>query len=277
MKELLEALIDPSVPFLRMAFTAGIAASFALGIMGTYVVCRRISYLAGAIAHSILGGIGIAIYLQQVHGITWATPMLGGLASAIASAIVIGLVSMYAKEREDTITGAIWASGMALGLLFIAKTPGYVDAMGYLFGNILLTAKSDIMTAAVLNMAILSLVLLFYRKFQAVCFDEQFARIKGIRTGVYYILLLCMTAVTVVMLVRIVGIILVIALLTLPAAIAQKFTSRMWHMMLLSTVISGLFCTTGLTCGYITNLPPGPCIIMIAGLTYLVTAVTGKK
>lgn len=271
MNEFLQALIDPSMPFLRLALLTALLASIAFGIMGTYVVSRRISYLAGAIAHSAMGGIGCAVYLQKVHGLVWVTPMFGAIVSALLSALIIGWVTLKAGEREDTVTGAIWAIGMATGLLFMAKTPGYVDAMGYLFGNILLTGTSDIITALCLDIFVIILVALFYSRFQAVCFDEEFARVRGIKTNLYYILLLCLTALTVVLLIRVAGIVLVIALLTLPSAIAGRMTRSLWQMMIVSAVLCAVFCTVGLALGYIADLPAGPCIIVTAGLTYLAT------
>lgn len=269
MNEFIQALIDPDLPFIRFALLATLLASLAFGVMGTYVVSRRISYLAGAIAHSAMGGIGCAIYLQKVHGLAWATPMLGAIVSAMLSALIIGWVTLKAGEREDTVTGAIWAIGMATGLLFMAKTPGYVDAMGYLFGNILLTGPADLIIALCLDIFVMTLVALFYSRFQAVCFDEEFARVRGIKTNLYYMLLLSLTALTVVLLIRVVGIVLVIALLTLPSAIAGRLTKSLWQMMIVASALCAVFCSIGLAIGYIADLPAGPCIIITAGITYL--------
>ncbi|HEY4759484.1 MAG TPA: metal ABC transporter permease, partial [Thermoguttaceae bacterium] len=138
MSDFFEALCDPNIPFVRYAMLVGVLSSISLGIVGSYVVTRRISYIAAAIAHCVLGGIGSALYLQKVVGCSWCDPIYGALAAAILSALVIGLVSLYAKQREDTVISAVWAIGMAVGLLFLAKVPGFVDPMSYLFGNILL-------------------------------------------------------------------------------------------------------------------------------------------
>ena len=117
----------------------------ALGIIGTYVVTRRISSIAGAISHSVLGGIGAALYLQAVARLAMVRPACSAPSlAALAAAVVIGLVSLYAKQREDTVIGALWAAGMAVGLLFFAKTPGYADPMSYLFGNILTITHADL-------------------------------------------------------------------------------------------------------------------------------------
>ena len=270
MTEFLNMVFDPHVPFLRHALIAGLLASVSFGIMGTYVVTRRISYIAGAIAHCVLGGIGAAVYAQGRYGITWMHPMGGAIISAVVAALVIGIVSLYAREREDTIIGAVWAIGMATGLIFISRTPGYVDAMGYLFGNILLITRWDLFIITILNAVILVLCYVLYHRFMAVCFDEEFARLRGLPARFYYMLLLILIALTIVLLVRVVGIVMVIALLTLPAAIAGHFARRLWHMMLLAIAVCMCVTTAGLAVSFASDLPSGPTIIVLAGLAYLV-------
>ena len=202
--------------------------------------------------------------------------MLGALAAAILSALIIGLVSLHARQREDTVIGAIWAIGMAIGIMFIAKTPGYVDPMSYLFGNILLLSQKDIWLVLLLDGLVLALVILLYNKFLAICFDEEFARLRGISTNLHYLLLLCLTALTIVLLVRVVGIVMVIALLTLPAAIAGNFSRSLWSMMILSVLFCMVFIISGLAVSYSVDLPAGPTIICVAGLFYLAAIVVKK-
>jgi zinc transport system permease protein len=250
MTDLLDAL--QNIPFFRYALLAGLLASVSLGIVGSYVVTRRITYIAAAISQCVLGGIGAALYLQKVVGWEWCDPIGGALVAAIISAIIIGLVSLYARQREDTVISAVWAVGMAIGLVFFAKTPGYVDAMSYLFGNILLISARDV--------------------WLALCFDEEFAALRGVRVKLYYLLLLCLTALTVVLLVRVVGIVLVIALMTLPAAVAGHFARQLWQMMAVAVLCSMAFVTTGIAVSFPANFPSGPVIILIAGATYLLVA-----
>ncbi len=258
--------------FFRYAVFTGIIASIAFGIVGTYVVVRRITYIAGAIAHCILGGIGFALYLQYKLQVPWITPMCGAIAAALFSALIIGIVSMHWKQREDAVISAMWAVGMALGVLFIALTPGYQSAMSYLFGDILMVSKADFYTVLALDVVIVTLCLLFYNKFLAVCFDNDFARIKGVHVEFYYLLLLCLTALTIVLLISVVGLIMVIALLTLPAAISGHFTQRLSKMMMLSVALSFVFTFSGLGLSYKWNVPSGAVIIIIAGGCYLLTA-----
>lgn len=269
MIEFIRALTDPNIPFLRYAFCAGILASLAFGIIGTYVVVRRISYIAGAISHSVLGGIGAGLYLHYQVGMIWFHPMYGAVAAALAAAVIIGLISLHARQREDTAIGAIWALGMATGLLFIAKTPGYIDPMSYLFGNILLISSTDLWLIAGLDLLIVALSIYLYNHFLAVCFDEESARLRGLKVDLYFLLLLGLTALTVVLLIRVVGIVLVIAMLTLPAATAGQFARRLWQMMILSVIFSLIFIIAGLGISYTLDLPSGPVIIVIAGFGYL--------
>ena len=269
-------LNDPSLAFLRYALLAGLLASVSLGVVGSYVVTRRITYIAAAIAHSVLGGIGAALYLNVVGGQQWCDPMLGATAAALLAALVIGLVSIYSREREDTVIGAVWVIGMSVGLLFIAKTPGYNDPMSYLFGNILLITARDVWLVAAMGAAVVALGVGFYNKLLAVCFDEEFAALRGVRVKFYYLLLLCLTAITVVLLIRVVGIVLVIALVTLPAAIAGHFARRLWQMMILAVLFSMVFVTSGLAVSYPTNLPSGPVIVLIAGAAYLLVVLVAR-
>ncbi|MCX7015793.1 MAG: metal ABC transporter permease [Candidatus Sumerlaeota bacterium] len=272
MSEFLEAARQ--YPFLRYALAAGLLASVACGIVGTYVVVRRITYIAASMSHCVLGGMGAALYLQRVRHVPWCEPLYGAVAAALLAALVIGLVSLRAREREDTVIGAIWAVGMAVGVLFIARTPGYnADLMSYLFGNILMVSKDKLWLMGALDAAIVAVVLLFHRQLQAICFDEEFARLRGVRVEAFYLLLLVSTALTVVLLVTIVGIVMVIALLTLPVAVAGHFARSLWQMMGLSILLSVVFTTAGLALSYSPDLPAGATIIVLAGAVYLIVAV----
>jgi zinc transport system permease protein len=257
--------------FLQYALTAGLLASIACGIVGSYVVTRRISYVAGAISHFILGGMGAAKYLKVVHGWSWLTPLEGAVVSALVAAVIIGFVSIKAREREDTAIGALWAIGMAIGILCLSRTPGYnEDLMGYLFGNILMVTPGDLLLIAFLDLAVIAVSLLFYNQLLAVCFDEEFARLRGVNVQFFYLILLCLTALTVVLLVTVVGIVMVIALITLPAAMAGHFTNTLWRMMLLAAGVCAAATSVGLAVSYGPNLPAGGTIIVIAGAAYLV-------
>ncbi len=276
MNDLYQAIIDPISPLLRYALLMGLLSSVSMGVVGSYVVTRRISYIAAAIAHSVLGGIGAAIYCQSVLGWKWFDPLYGALAASLAAALLMGFVSLYAKQREDTVISAVWSLGMAVGLLFLYKSPRYVDAMSYLFGDISLVSRQDLWLVLLMDAVVLAVGIGFYPKFLALCFDEEFAALRGVRPKVYYLLLLCLTALTVVLMLRIVGIVLVIALFTLPPAVAGHFARRLWQMMLWAMLFCALFINSGILLSYQLNLLSGPVIILLAGGTYLAVAL-GKK
>lgn len=263
--------------FLRQALIAGLLISVSCGVVGTYVVTRRITYIAGGVAHCVLGGMGGAQYLRVVYGWSWFDPIYGALIAALASALTIGWVSLRVKEREDTVISALWAIGMAAGVIFIWRTPGYSqDLVSYLFGDILMVSQDKLWLVAGLDAVVLGLVLVFYKQFMAVCFDEEFAELRGVRVGLFYLLLLAITALTVVLLVIVVGIVLVIALLTLPVAIAGHFAKTLWQMMLASVLLTMLFTSSGLALSYGPNLPAGATTVVLAATVYVLTIVAAR-
>ena len=249
--------------FIQNAVIAGVLSSLACGITGTYVVVKRITFISGGIAHAVLGGMGVAYYLG-------VDPLVGAVITALLSAILLGLVNLKAKQHEDTVIGALWAVGMAVGIIFMSMTPGYnVDLMSFLFGNILMVTGPALRILLLLDLIIILVVAIFYRQFLLVCFDEEYARLRGLPVDFLYILLLCLIALTVVILIKVVGLILVIALLTLPAAVSGLFTRNLRKMMGWAIVLGLLFTIVGLVISYNLNLPSGAMIIIIAGSSYL--------
>ena len=266
------ALLDPNLAFLRNALLAGILSSVLFGVLGSVVTVKRISGLAGAISHAVLGGIGMALYLSATRMVPWVTPMMGALAFAILAAAIIGVVSLRAKQREDTVINAIWAIGMSVGVLFMAKTPGYTDPSSFLFGNILLVSTQDLILLAALNAVVLFLAWRFYPQIEASSFDEEFARVRGVHTHVVFFALLAITAVSVVLLQTFVGIVMVIAMLTLPAGTAGYGARNLAGMMVVGTVLSLIFSAGGLALGWALDAPVGAMVVVIAGAVFLVAA-----
>ena len=271
LNELLALLTDPSYRFFQYALWGGLLASVPFGVVGTYVVTRRITGIAGAIAHCVLAGIGVALYAQRTWDLAWCDPVLGALLSAFIAAFILGIIGRKGYEREDTLIGALWAVGMSIGLMFLSKTPGFVDPMVYLFGNILLLSEVDLYIIGALDISVIAIAFLLYQPLLAVCFDEEMARLRGLPVVFLYSLLLILTALTVVLLIRVVGIVLVIALLTLPAAIAGQVTHKLWQMMLFAIILSMFFVMGGLGLSYTENLPTGPTIVLLAAALYLAT------
>ena len=251
--------------FIRNALLAGILVSISCGIIGTLVVVNRIVFISGGIAHSAYGGIGLALY-------TGLSPTLGAALFSVAVAIIMGAISLKNKHRADTIIGVLWAIGMGLGIIFIDLTPGYnVDLMSYLFGSILSVQKTDIWFMIPLVIVIILIILTFYREFIALSYDEEFAFVMGIPVKTLYLVLLCMTALSIVMIIRVVGLILVIALLSIPPYIAEKYTSSLGKMMVLASLLGILFTLLGLWLSYNYDITSGATIIMVAGVSFFIS------
>lgn len=276
MTDLIDALTNPHFSFLRTALLMGLLSSLAFGITGSLVVVKRISYVAGAISHAVLGGIGAALYLQRAQGLLWMHPLFGALLAALLAALIIAWIRNTGFEREDSVIGAVWAGGMASGLVFISKTPGFVDPMSYLFGNILILSTTDLVLVAVMDCILLSVMILRYNHLQALCFDEEQAKLRGINTRAYYTLLLCIIACTVVLLVSVVGVVLVVALLTIPAAIAGWNAKSLATMMAVASLFTLAFISIGIIASYIVDWPVGPTIILFAGSCYLLVSVVRR-
>jgi len=260
---------------MQKAFLVSAIAAIPFGLIGTFVVVRRIGYLASAIAHCALGGIGAGLYLKYLLAATifaaYCPPMLVAFLITILSAVLIGIIQIKAKEREDTIISVVWVTVMAWGIILLDRTPGSGNIASYLFGDILLITNTDVMLVAGLSLAVLTLVLTFFKRFEAVCFDPEFTQIRGVPTAFYFLLLLVLTAMTVVMLVQIVGVILVVAMLTLPAATACRWAIRLMPIGLLAILFGFLASWLGLLLSIWLHYPTGPTIVLVAALFYLIS------
>ncbi len=268
MTDFIHALSD--FRFMQYALAACLLASIGCGTIGAYVVIKRIGFVAGGIAHTVLAGLGIAYYLG-------AAPIHGAIIAALLAAVLIGWIKLRWRQEEDVLIAATWSVGMAVGILFIARTPGYaVDLTSYLFGNILLVSGTDLVLMAVMDVLIICAILLFHRQFLATAFDEEFARLRGVNVEFFYIFLLCIVALTVVLMIQIVGLILVMALLVLPAAAAAQFVTSVTRMMLLGVALSVLVTSLGLGVSFATDLPTGATMVVAAGMLYA-AALTARR
>ena len=256
--------------FLQTAVAAALLASIGCGMIGPYVVVKRIAFIAGGIAHAVLGGMGAAVYYSF-------DPLFGAIGAAILAALLIGWVHLRWQMQEDTLISALWAIGMAIGIIYIAKTPGnQVDLMDYLFGNILIVPTTSLTIMAILDGCLLLMIGLYQRQFLAVVFDAEAARLRGVPVTFYYLLLLVMIALTVVLLIQVVGLILVLALLTLPAAIAGHYVHSLGRMMILATILGGITSIGGLMISYTPDIPPGPTIVLLAAVLYVVSMLLSQ-
>lgn len=250
--------------FFINAVLAGILSAVACGIIGTFIVVRKISFISGSIAHASFGGIGIAYFLGM-------SPIIGAVIFSVLSVLTIGTITKKEKRHEDAIIGAVWAIGMAVGLIFIYLTPGYAgDLFSYLFGNILLVSKDEILFMIGLDIFVLLAIILVFNRLVAIIFDEEFAEVTNIKVFRYYLFLLLLIGLTVVLLIKTVGIILVIALLTLPPAAAQLISKDIKKIIGLAIIFALLSNLAGIFLSFYLNAPSGPIIIFIAAILYLV-------
>jgi len=255
---------------MQNAFLAAVLVSVACGVVGTYVVIKRIVFISGGISHAAFGGIGMGYYLG-------VNPIMAAIPFSIVSALIMGITSKKAKISEDTAIGILWSLGMAIGIIFINLTPGYVpDLMSYLFGSILTVPFNDILIMLVLDIVIIILVLLFNREFMGISFDEEFSQVMGMHTTAIYLLLLSLVALSVVVMIKVVGVILVIALLTIPAAIAKQYTYRLGRMMIVAVILGMILTTGGLYLSYLFNLASGATIVIVLGLGFVFSSLIKK-
>ena len=251
--------------FMRNAVMAGILTSIICGIIGTLVVVNRLVFLSGGIAHSAYGGIGLAFFFGLPY-------MAGAIGFSLVVAMIMAGISLRARQRADTIIGVLWAMGMASGILLLDFTPGYnVDLMSYLFGSILSVPKGDLLVMSATGLVILFLVTYYFRDILAMSYDEEFAQIRGVPVKKLYYMLIGMIAVTVVMVVQVVGLILVIALLTIPPSISEKYSKSLAGMMVLSCLLGMLFTTGGLWLSYRFDMTSGAAIIFLASIVFFLS------
>ncbi len=264
-------------PFLQNALIAGFLAALASGIMGSYVVTKKITSLSGSISHSILGGIGLAIWLKYKYQIP-IDPIFGAFIAAIISALLIGYIHLKHAHKEDAAIAAIWSTGMALGVIFISQVPSYgADFSHFLFGNILLVSKTNLYMLLALDVILLFFACFFYKQFLVICFDEELAFLQKINVRRLYFLLLTLVSLSIVLLIQIIGIILVIALLSIPATIATIFFKKLSFVMVASSILSLLFIFSGIGVSYDFNWPPGATIALISAFFYVLCLFNKKK
>ena len=263
-------------PFFRRALLAGLLAAVACGVVGTFVVVKRIASISGGLSHAAFGGVGLG-YLAGFD------PTFGAALFALLSASLSGFAYRRTRASLDTMIAMVWAVGMALGIVFLSLTPGYKpDLMAYLFGSILFVPERYLWLTLGLDVGIVGIVAALFKEFQAIAFDEEFAKVIGVPVGLLFQAMLAMIALAVVLLIQVVGVILVIALLTIPAAIARHWTSRLRTMMVVAVIVGAACNTAGLLLSYglgerfHLNLPTGPLIILLAATLYAVSAIANR-
>jgi zinc transport system permease protein len=256
--------------FMRHALVAGLLASIICGIMGTLVVANRIVFLSGGIAHAAYGGIGLAFFMGWPY-------LVGTIGFSLAAALVMAAVTLRARHRADTIIGVIWAVGMATGIILLDLTPGYnVDLMSYLFGSILTVPAADLWIMLGTGIGVAGFVTVFYQDLLTLSYDEEFARIRGVPVSALYFALIGLLAVSIVMVIQVVGLILVIALLTIPPFIVERYAQSLFQMMVGASVLGAVFTVAGLWLSYAFDLTSGASIIMVAGAAFFLALLAER-
>jgi len=252
-----------SYDFIRQAVYAALLASVLCGVIGTFVVVKRLVFISGGVSHAAFGGLGVCYYLG-------VEPLIGAAVVAIVSALLVAVGGRRWIGSQDAIIGILWSVGMAIGVVFVALSPGYApNLMTYLFGNILTVGHEAVLVTLLFTILVLGFVLLFFKEFVAVSFDEEFARVQGVPVGIFMAVLMVMVALAVVLLIQLVGIILVIALLTIPPVISLKLTRSFLFVILLSTLIGAVMTLGGLALSYVFDLPSGPTMVILGALLML--------
>ena len=241
--------------FFRNALMAAVLAAVSCGIIGTYIVSKRIVFISGGITHASFGGIGMGYFF----GIN---PILGAAVFAVLSALGIEYASRKTDVREDSAIAILWALGMAIGVIFVFMTPGYApNLLSYLFGNILTVGSTDLFLLLGLCVIILIFFALQFKNILYIAFDEEYARARRLPVNLIKYIMISLVALTIVFNIRVVGIILVISLLTIPQTIANMFVKRFFNIMVLSVLIALLGTISGLVLSYLFDIPSGAAII----------------
>ena len=265
-----------SYSFMRHALLAAALASLACGVIGSFVVSRRLVFITGGIAHTAYAGVGLGYFFGF-------NPFVGAVLVSLLAGVGLGTLSDRLKQAPDTLIGIIWAVGMALGMVLVALTPGYApDLLSYLFGSIMFVSLQDLWLMATLNASVLLVVWHQYKAFLAVSFDEEYSAVAGLPVRFLQVLMYALISLSVVLLIKVVGIILVIALLTIPAALAKMFVPSLKRMMLqaslwaLAFTYGGMFLAYAVSSIYQVQVPAGVMMILLAGAVYGV-ALVGRK
>lgn len=258
--------------FLQSALIVAVLSGVVCGIVGTYIVSRRMVFLSGGITHASFGGIGVAHYLG-------ADPIGGAMIFAILSALGVEWASAKGRVREDSVIGIVWSVGMAIGLLFIYLTPGYAaNLMTYLFGDILTVSQQNIIALAVLVVILLGVMILFGRPIVYAAFDREFAKSQGVRANLILTLMTVLASIAIVLSIRVVGIVLLISLLTIPSVIASSFTKSYMKIATLASIFAVLGNVVGLYVAYKIDIPVGVAtIILLAVALFVVKLLTLPK
>ncbi len=264
MKDLLE------YGFVQNALLSMLFLSVLSGIVGTYIVVRRMVFAAGGITHASFGGIGIAYYLGL-------TPTVGGIVFAAMTAIGIEILSHQGHVREDSAIAMLWSLGMAMGIIFMSLSPGYAPGLlGFMMGDVLTVSTSDLWAEGIVAATILLLTTVFYRPILHVAFDAPFARLAGLPSGLIGMACAVVVAIAISLAIKSVGIILVLSVFTIPQSIAGMYTNSLSRQMIVSTAVAHVGCLGGVVMSFWLDMPAGAATTALLSLVLLIVKLAAR-
>lgn len=250
-------------PFFRNALAAVAMLSICSAIIGTYVISRRMVAISGGITHACFGGLGLGYYL----GIS---PLATAAGFAIASSAIVEWMSRRLDIREDSAIAVVWAIGMAIGVLFVFLTPGYVPELNsFLFGNVLTVSGADLTAFAVFTVILSAFFISRRRVIIACAFDPDFARVAGLPVGFITYTMTVFVAICIVLTIRVAGIMMLMSMLSLPMMAAETFSSRFIPVMRSSVVISLICSVAGLFASAAIDVPASALIVLLMSGVYI--------
>ena len=251
--------------YLANAVIACILSGITCGIIGTYIVARRMVFLCGGITHASFGGLGIAFYLG-------ANPILGATIFAVLSALGIEYAANKTKIREDSAIGLMWGVGMAMGALFMSLRPGYTsgDLSSFLFGNIISVTNSDVIALGILTLLLIVGAIIWLKPIMYMAFDRDFASAAGVKTTLIGYIMSVVTAVTIVLSIRVMGIVLLVSLMTMPVVIVNSITKQYDKIAIYSSIVAATGALIGIIVSYYFEVPSGPAIIFVLTLALII-------
>lgn len=253
--------------FFRNALAGTLLAAIACGIIGTYVVTRRLLFISGGITHSSFGGVGLGMYFSF-------SPTIGAFIFAIASALGIEYLGRNKEIREDSAIAMLWVLGMTIGVIFCFLSPGYTSELStYLFGSILTITGSDLAMLGAICLAEIIFTAAAFRAIVAVGFDKEFARSRGLPATAIESVMMVFIAITIVACLRIAGVIMVISMLTIPQMTAMTLTGNYRNIVLLSILFGYIAGIGGLLLSFALGIPGGASVIVCSIALYAIFAI----
>ncbi len=260
-----------SDPLFHHTVLAAVLSGITCGIIGVLVVVKRMSNIAGSVAHSAFGGIGLSVYFGF-------PPLVGALAFGWISGLLMAIVRQKYKQNDDILIGMIWVVGMSIGLLALHFSTGYTaDLFGLLFGNLLLVTPAELWAIGIWNVILIGFIVGLFRMIQAIVFDELHSTVSNLPVRTVYYALISAISISTVLLIKAVGIILVIALITIPAAVSLNMFSRFYSVVFGAILVSMSATIIGILASFLTDIPTAPVIVGILMSQYFLSLVARRR